>query len=292
MSFSSSIRRLFILVFITASSPYLHTDGNTLSSEEIMNRCVARAELQYRAMEEVHFESEATTENRKFNGDGEITETEILEQIQYPLQGAVFEEIVSINGRPLNEEEKEKEEDKKRKFVEEVEKRRARGDYLQPEKERAIQFNEDFASRYTYELVGTEEVRNFLCWVISFKPKEGKLPVRRTMDNALNQLFGTLWVSQDDYGLVRVDFAMRKPFKYWGGLVAVIRKTDGSVEYDRIEPNIWLPRHFELTLDIRIMLFKNIRQTITKDWRNYRRVSSTGIRTDTGTSTSTDLTYP
>ena len=91
------------------------------------------------------------------------------------------------------------------------------------------------------------------------------------MDRALNQMTGTLWVSEEDYGLVRVEFALRKPFKYWGGFLAVIRKTDGWVDYTRVDPSIWLPLHFHLKLDLKVMMFKNIRRLIIKDWLDYRR---------------------
>jgi hypothetical protein len=261
-----------------AGAEGFNADLESLSAGEIMERSVARAESQYLTMAEANFESKSVTKNEKFDGDGKITETELLHHRQYPLNGAVFEELVEVNGRSLNEKEKEEELERKEDFIREVEERRTRGDYLQPEKEHAIRFDAHFASKYRYELVGTEQLRSYRCWVIAFKPKEGDLPVKNRMDHALNELTGTFWVSQDDYGLVRVEFAMRKPFKYWGGLLAVIRNTDGLVDYTRVEPDVWLPAYFNLKLDIRIMLLKNIRQLITKEWYDYKIVSdSSGL---------------
>jgi hypothetical protein len=267
---------LFALMLMpgTAVADGFNPENESLSAREIVDRCVARSETQNKAMKGANFESESVTKNQKLDGDGNITETETLLHRQYPLNGAVYEELVEKNGRPLTEKEAEKEQENKEAFIEETEERRMRGDYLQPEKEQAIQFDAYFASKYDYELVDTEWVRNYRCWKISFRPKEGKLPVRNRMDNALNQLSGTFWVSQDDYGLARVEFSMSKPFKYWGGLLAVVRKTDGSVDYTRVGSNVWLPLYFNLKLDIRIMLFKSIRQMITKDWKNYRQVSA------------------
>lgn len=262
---------LFLSVIHIAGSPL---NNDTLSAQEIMDRCADRTEFQYESLVEATFESEAFSKNQKLDGNGKITNTETLRYIQYPLNGAVFEELIEKNGRPLNEKELDKEESRKQDFIGEVEKRRTRGDYLQPKNERAIRFDRSFTARYQYELVKTEQIRTHDCWVIDFKPKEGKLPVQNTMDHALNQLTGTFWVSRDDFGLVRVVFAMRKPFKYWGGFLAVIRKTDGSVDYTRVEPDIWIPLHFNLELDIKIMLVKNIRQILTKDWYNYKRATT------------------
>ncbi len=269
-----TILNIVLLVFVV--SPAVESQGasGAMSAQEIMQRTAERAELQYRTSQEANFTSESVMKNQKFDGSGEITETEVLLHRQYPVDGAVFEELVQKNGRPLNPKERENEEMRKREFVREVEERRMRGDYLQPEKERAIRFNQDFVDRYQYELVKTGSLRAHSCWIIDFKPREGKLPVRSTMDHALNQLTGRLWVSKEDFGLVRVEFAMRKPFKYWGGLIAVIRNTDGHVDYERPGPGVWVPLHFNLKLDIRIMLLKNIRQLITKDWYNYTLIAS------------------
>jgi len=274
MAYRASAFILMILLSITAHAIDMEPESSSLTAMEIMEGCAERAESQFRSFEEANFESESVTKNQKFNGNGDITETEILGHRQYPFNGAVFEELIEKNGLPLNEKERKDQEEKKREFIREVEKKRVRGDYLQPEKEHAIQFNRNFVDRYQYELASTEYLRSYSCWVIDFKPREGKLPVRNTMDHALNQVTGRLWVSKEDFGLVRVEFAMRKPFKYWGGLLAVIRKTDGNVDYERVEPDVWLPLHFNLKLDIRIMLFKNIRQLITKDWYDYKRAQT------------------
>ena len=243
-----------------------------LSAQAIVDRAVDRTEAQHLSMVEASFKSEAVAKTQSLDGNNNITDTETSRYRQYPLNGAVFEELIEINGRPLNEKEIQKEETKKREFIQEVEQRRTRGDYIQPVKEERIRFNREFTERYLYNIEKTEMIRGHLCWVISLKPREGKLPERNRMDRALNQMTGTLWVSQDDYGLVRVEFGLSKPFNYWGGFLAVIRKTDGWVEYTRVESNVWLPRHFNLQLDLKVMMFKNIRRLIIKEWSDYSRV--------------------
>ena len=261
---------LCLTVIIAFCSGPVSAEEN-LSADAIVERAVDRAEKQDRSMVEANYKSEAVTKYQSLDADGRITDTVTSRSIQYPLHGAVFEELVEKDGRPLNEKEIKKEEEKKRDFIREVETRRTRGDYIQPTKDEKIRFNREFTERYRYKLEKTEVVRGHPCWAISFKPKPGDLPVRNRMDRALNQMTGTLWVSEDDYGLLRVEFALRKPFKYWGGFLAVIRKTDGWVDYTRVDANVWLPLHFHLNLDLRVMMVKNIRRLITKDWFRYRR---------------------
>ena len=261
----------FCLTVTIAFCPCPVAAEENLSADEIVERAVDRAERQDRSMVEAHYKSEAVTQSRSLDASDRITDTETIKSIQYPLHGAVFEELVEKDGRPLNEKEIKKEEERKRDFIRDVEIRRTRGDYIQPTKEERIRFNREFTERYLYKIEGTETIREHTCWAVSFKPKPGDLPVRNRMDRALNQMTGTLWVSEEDYGLVRVEFTLRKPFKYWGGFLAVIRKTDGWVDYTRVDSNVWLPLHFHLNLDLRVMMFKNIRRLIIKDWFRYRR---------------------
>ena len=246
-----------------------------LSAQAIVDHAVARAEAQYNLLADAKFESQVFMSIQSLDDSGRVTKTDQTNYHQYPLHGALFEELIAKNGRALNAQERNTEEKNKAKFIREVEKRKKRGTHLQPEKRPGIRFGNQLMRRYRLKMLRTEEVGRHRCWVIAFEPKEGELPVQEMMDHALNQSTGTLWVAQDDYGLVRLDFLMRKPFRYWAGLLAVIRNTEGRLDFQRVEPNIWMPTNFELKLDLNVMVVKNIRRIITKKWADYKRVSST-----------------
>ncbi len=260
------------LIAALAAAPERAPIMASLSAREIMSRAIARAEAQYESQVESMFEAEAVSTIHSLDAEDRITKTEETRYRLYPVHGAVFEEMREKNGQPLSEKDRKKEEEKKRQFIREVEARKARGEHPQPERPPGIRFNHEFVDRYQLEMAGTETVRGYRCWVIAFKPKEGKLPVKNRMDRALNQSTGRFWISQEDCGLARIEFALREPFKYWGGFLAVIRNTDGGMDYERVEANIWLPSHFSLKLDLEVMMIKDIRRHIEKDWRDYKRV--------------------
>jgi hypothetical protein len=129
--------------------------------------------------------------------------------------------------------------------------------------------------RYRFRMLKNEEVDRRLCWVIAFEPKDEDLPVDEMMDHALNQSTGALWIVQEDYGLARMKFIMQKPFRYWAGLLAVIRNTEGRLDFQRVEPNVWMPSYFDLKLDLNVIMLKDIRRLITKKWTNYTRINKT-----------------
>jgi hypothetical protein len=279
------ITALTLTTLLTASPAgafFSQTDQPT--AEEIIDRAIARSDRQFESLVDAVFESEKVTNVKSLDGDGKITNTDQTRYRQYPLAGALFEEMVEKDGQPLSEKERRKEQEKKKDFVREVEKRTARGEHPQPETEPGIRFNSEFVERYQLEIEGNEMVRGHLCWVISFQPKPGKLPVRNRMDRALNQSTGRFWVSQDDYGLARIEFALRKPFKYWGGFLAVIRNTDGILDYKRVETDVWVPSTFELKLDLKVMMVKSIRRLISISWTDYRRSEGFDVVSNEGAS--------
>ncbi|MBN1570895.1 MAG: hypothetical protein JXA73_23845 [Acidobacteria bacterium] len=251
------------------------TVPESVSAQEIVRRAVARAEAQHNAQADVQFQSQTAMSIQSLDAGGKVTRTESTQYRQYPVNGALFEEVIARDGRALNARERKDEEKNKKKFIREIEKRKQRGLHPQPEKRPGIRFGDQLMRRYRYKMLRSEDIDRHRCWVIAFEPKEGELPVDEMMDHALNQSTGTLWVAQDDYGLVRLDFVMSKPFKYWAGLLAVIRNTEGRLDFHRVEPNLWMPVHFDLKLDLNVMMVKNIRRHIIKKWTDYTRIDPT-----------------
>jgi hypothetical protein len=247
-----------------------------LSAQAIVERAVARAEAQHNLLIDSKFESQVFMTTKSLDGEGKVTEIESSRYHEYPIIGALFEELIEKDGRALTDRERKAEEKNKAKFIREVEKRKKNGLYPQPAKGPGIRFGSQLMRRYRFKMVRTEEADRHSCWVIAFEPKEGELPVQEIMDHALNQSTGMLWVAQEDYGIVRLDFVMRKPFKYWAGLLAVIRNTEGRLDFQRVEPKVWLASNFELKLDINVMMVKNIRRLITKKWTDYKRSNRIG----------------
>ncbi len=273
---ASFLSMAFSVAFLQSAPP-----GDPLTAEEIVKQALARSESQYRSLADAAFVSQVVSTTRSLDAANNVTRTDWNRRRQYPLGGVLFEEIVEKNGKPLSEKELRSEEKKKKEFLREVAKRTARGEHPQPEKEPGIRFNHEFVDRYRLKKAGTEMVRAHSCWIIAFEPKDGKLPVRNRMDQALNHSTGRFWISQDDYGLARIEFALRKPFKYWGGFLAVIRNTDGRLDYQRIEPDTWVPADFDLKLDLEILMLKDIRRHITIQWSDYRRAASGSDHTKT-----------
>ena len=245
-----------------------------LTAEEIVRRAVERAERQHDSLLDAQFEATVVSRVESLGAGGQVTDTESALFVQYPLQGALFDEMTEKDGRPLTEKEQRDERKRREKFLKEVRKRVEAGLHPQPEEDPGVRFNSELMSRYTVDLTGEEEVNGRRCWVIAFTPKPGALPMRRRIDPALNKSTGRLWIAQDDYGVARLTFAMREPFQYWGGLLATINDTEGRLEFERVAAGVWRPTDFDLKLDLRILMVKSIRRHISKEWKDFRRAEA------------------
>ncbi|MDA1092914.1 MAG: hypothetical protein O3A25_06565 [Acidobacteria bacterium] len=180
---------------------------------DILDRALARAARQDTAGTELDFESVLISTIDSLDGDGAPTKTETARYRRYPLEGLLFDELIEIDGRPLDADEIRDEANRQAKFVREAQEHAARGETYEPD-ERAVRFDAELMERYTTTLVGTDVVGDHACWVLAFEPRDGSLPDTRQMDKALNRSTGRLWIAQDDYGLARISFQMQQPFRY------------------------------------------------------------------------------
>ena len=239
---------------------------------DIIDRVIERAAAQDESGVEFEYESLIATTTDSFNSDGEVTKTETRLHKRYPLEGELYEELVEQNGHPLSERDRREEREQREKFVREARKRADRGDGpVDTDDERQVRFDRDLFARFDASIVGVEPVRGEPCWVVSFTPRPGKLPENTRIDKALNRSNGSLYVSQQDHGIVRIEFQMREPIRYLWGLIATLRHAEGRLEFERVERDVLLPRTFDFEIDLRIF-FRSRRQRIVREWVERRRL--------------------
>ena len=245
-----------------------HASAEELSAQQIIARAVERAEEQRGAEPTLAYEATVESITEHLDGDGQVKKTERATYHQYPLEGVIYEELVSLEGTPLSGDDVRDEVQRRSEFAEEVRKRRAKGENPAPEDENRVDFDTEFVERYEFTIAGDETIDGHACWVLSLAPRPGKLPERRRIDTALNNSTGRVWVSKDDFGLARVEFEMAKSVKFWGGFLGTLRNTVGRLEFRRNADHVWLPTVIDIRLDLRI-LFKSIRRRIVREWDDY-----------------------
>ena len=230
---------------------------------DIMKRVIDRLVDQDESGAELNFDSRIATSVDSLDSDGEVTKTETSLHRRYALEGELYEELIERDGKPLDARGRQEERERQKDFIRMVQEREDDDEPIETNDERQIEVSE-LLDRFVATITGTHTIDGDECWVVSFVPRAGKLPAKSRMDRMLNLSSGTLYVSRQDYGVPLVEFQIQKPTRYLWGL-ALLRHAAGRLEFERVEPNLWLPKRYAFSINLRI-LFRTRRQEIFREW--------------------------
>lgn len=213
------------------------------------------------------YRARMTKEVRRFDGNGNVRTRDIGDYEVVPIDGVPFERRLTIDGRPLNREERGWEEEREEGFREEL--RRLREEEDEPEEdENAIVFNEELVARYLFTLEGEERFRDRPSYRIAFEPRPGRLPVRRRIDYALNKARGRIWIDRETHEPARVEFELIDRVRLWWGMLGSIQQARGSLDRSPVLGDIWARIQLESYSDVRVV-FSRTRRAEFRQWRDF-----------------------
>ncbi|MCE2542210.1 MAG: hypothetical protein J4F30_02045 [Acidobacteria bacterium] len=230
---------------------------------DIMQRVVDRVVDQEERGAELQYESRIVTQVDTLDKEGEVTKTETTLHRRYPLEGELYEELIERDGEPLDARARREERERREDFIREVRERNEDDDPIETNDERQIEVDE-LLERFEASITGVDTLDGEECWVVEFVPRAGKLPEKTRLDGMLNRSSGRLYVSRSDYGVLFVEFQIQKPTRYFWGL-ATLRNAAGRLEFERVETDVWLPRRFTFSTNVRI-LWRTTRRQIVREW--------------------------
>jgi hypothetical protein len=91
-------------------------------------------------------------------------------------------------------------------------------------------------------------------------------------EDASKKLQGTIWINEADRQVAHIEVSFDDNFRLIGGLVATVQK-GSSFRFDQAKVNseIWLPTGAEGTMQVRLLMFKNLRQHFRERDYDYER---------------------
>lgn len=113
---------------------------------------------------------------------------------------------------------------------------------------REFLMNGDLLNRFQFRLLGEDLHFGRPCWVLSFKPKAGRLPVRNFKDRFINKAGGRIWVDVEDGFVVKLDVALTESVDIVGGVVGSLKNCTYAFERERTREGVWFTR----TVDWRV----------------------------------------
>src|SRR5262249_25760695 len=149
---------------------------------------------------------------RKLDGDGRVKETEIKFYEVTPVAGSYVERLISVNGKELSASEREKEDKRVQKEIEEIlkdkEKEKHKRERAREEGEKSKDDDEitisDFLRVSEITSVRREIFRGHEVIAFDFEPRKGYKP-RNRAENIISKLAGTIWVDEDARQIARLE---------------------------------------------------------------------------------------
>ncbi|HET8678302.1 MAG TPA: hypothetical protein VFO63_21050 [Blastocatellia bacterium] len=217
---------------------------------------------------------------RKLEKDGRVKETETKVYDVTPVAGEFVERLISVNGKELTAAEREKEDRRVQKEVEDAIKRREKR-LKKEEQARASGKKEeddddditilDFLRISEVTSVRREVFRGHEVIAFDFEPRKGFKPKNRA-ETIVSKLAGTTWVDENARQIVRLEARLTNSFKMGGGLLASISPSSAfAFEQEKVGDEVWLPSYGEANISARIMLFAKFNRSMERRYSDYKK---------------------
>ncbi len=231
---------------------------------QLMNEVREHQKQLDKIRENYTFTSMQTTQDIDSNGQVKKTETQEFEK--FYVNGHEIGRMVKKDGRPLNEQEQQKETERVTKWVEKAEKSPS-GQPLEGPSINVSHILEIMEVRNPRR----ETYRGRPAIVFDFVGRKNA-KTHGLAEDLSKKLQGTLWVDEADREIAHLYVSFNDNFRVGGGLVASIQK-GSNFHFDQAPVNgeIWLPTGGEGTVQARLLLVKGIRQHFTERDYDYKR---------------------
>ena len=242
--------------------------GNAPSVDEILERAVEVQRLHEEAGNEVKYDYLFLSVTEKLDKKGDVKEVEERLFESNHIEDVAYGRLVEKDGKPLTEKELKREAKRERNFRKKIAKGEARHD----DAEERVDFNEELIARYNFELDDIREFSGRKTYVLSYKPKPGKLPQKKRMDRLLNKTVGSLWIDAETFQIARIEFELTDRVRLWWGMLGSISQMKGTFMRQPVSENIdiWLPERANFYLQGRV-LFRSLHVRQKVAWSDFER---------------------
>jgi hypothetical protein len=125
-----------------------------------------------------------------------------------------------------------------------------------------------------FQLVRREVIAGVPAILMTFKPNPKYKGGGDLEEKFLQNVSGRVWVSEDDYHLVKIEAEVMAPIKVGLGLLAKVQPgSKGIFEWRKINNEVWLPYREDFTAKVRILLVKGQHARELHEYSDYRKYS-------------------
>lgn len=224
-----------------------------------------------------HYTYRLTETNYNLGPRGVVKSTDIKVYEVTPVAGASVRKLVILNGKELSPAEREKEERRVQKKVEDTlkqqEKSKQRGESAAEQAEerddlaisRILRVNEISGLR-------RESFRGRTALVFDYRPPANSKSTDKA-DTMVKNLAGTVWIDEGAQQVIRLEASFINSFKFGGGMLGSVSPLSSYVfEQELVNNELWLPSMAEARIAGRVLFSKLNRRVVTRysDFKKYK----------------------
>jgi hypothetical protein len=210
-------------------------------------------------------------EVRQYDGKGKLTKTESNTHEILVLAGSPYEKRIAKNDKPLSESEARREQEK-------MDKEHSKREHLsaseraKTEKERQEErkYLREIPDAFDLRLLDQENVSGLPAWVIEASPK-ASYKFKNSKAKIFGKLRGKIWIAKADYHWVKMEANVNDSISYGLGLFKIAEGANVKFEQKRVNDEVWLPTHIQITGEARVAYMKKLRLEIELTYRDYRK---------------------
>src|SRR5580658_1867013 len=235
-------------------------------------------------------------EETEYDKTGKVTKHETHEYSFFYLDGDEISTLTKKDGKPLSEEEQDKENKKTQKAIEDIQKNKAKKDAKEEkQKEEGKDKKDDddadvgietFLRAAQFVNPRRERFRGQDVLVFDFEPNPEFKPHKMT-EKVVHELAGVIWVDEKAHDVARLEAYFVGDFRFAGGVVANLQKGSSfTFEQAFLNNEVWLPTYEEAHVGVRVLLVKGVKVNAVTRYSDYKKfnvesVASIGKPKDT-----------
>jgi hypothetical protein len=214
-------------------------------------------------------------EEQKLDAHGEVKKTESRTSENLAIYGEHVEKLIAKDDKPLSAGEAKKEDEKIQKIIdkrknESEHDRRKRLEKEEKDREEDRKFVLEVSDAFNFRLVGSEVIDGRDTWVLEGEPRPGYQPRSREAQ-ILGKFKGRVWIDKSEAQWVKLDVTAIDTISVGFVLARIHQGTRILVELSRVNDEVWLPKHVQLHLDLRIALLKSYNENVEQTYKDYKK---------------------
>jgi hypothetical protein len=217
-----------------------------------------------------------TEVENELDGKGKIKKTETKVYDVTPVARSFAQRLISVDGKELTGSEREKEDRRYKKEVDELIKNREKKKKERAERKEKDDSDDenitilDFLRITNVTSLRREEFRGHEVIAFDFEPRKDYKPKNR-VETIITKLAGTFFVDPEAKQIVRLEARVTDSIKFIGGLASLSPSSNVIFEQEKIREEVWLPSYAEVNLSAKAFFFAKFNRYSIIRYSDYKK---------------------